>query len=185
MTNPWKHATTLADLGNAMADWLGGRGPRWPGYGDNDTDTETRHLLPTLIACNRAGFVTTCSQPGQPPTRGYDGRTWRQRAAVTGWVADSRLLDRIRVAAKGAGVAVLAHRPGTSRHDGVPVTEASGEPYTWFGHTEGHRKQIHYEWPGIGGQAVRNLRTATILTLIDLQWGRDSVLWPALTRAVG
>lgn len=185
MTNPWKNASSIADLGNAMADWLEGRGPTWPGYLDSQPDDETRHLIPTLVACCRAGFVTTCSQPGEPPTRGYDGRMWRQRAAVDGWIAEGPLLDRIRRQAKPAGITVIAHRPGVRFHAGVPVTDADGEPYTWFARTQGHREQIAYEWNGIGGRAIRELRGATHLTLVDPVWGRDNQLWPVLDRAVG
>jgi hypothetical protein len=38
-------------------------------------------------------------------------------------------------------------------------------------------RQISYDWPGIGGRAVRDLRTATHLTLVECEWGRDSLLW--------
>lgn len=185
MGNRWKDARTVADLGQAMADWLEGRIPNSPVEIDSGIYDETRHLVPTLAACNRAGLVTTCSQPGHPPTRGHDGRTYRQRAAVAGWIADTRLLDRIRTAAKQAGITVLAHRPGTQFHEGITVTEANGEPCTWFGRTMGHRKQIEYEWPGTGRHAIRELRTSVQLTLIDPEWGRDNRLWPMLDKAVG
>lgn len=185
MADPWKKASSVADLGNLMADWLEGRGSSWPGYESGaGPDDETRHLIPVLAAANRAGYVTTCSQPGQMPERGYDRRMWRQRAAVEGWVADRRLLDRLRTGAKHAGLEVIAHRPGVQWHDGIPVTEVDREPYTWFARTDGHRNQIAYEWPGVGGRAVRELRKSTYLTLIDPVWGRDDRLWPALANAI-
>lgn len=185
MSNPWKKAASVADLGSLMADWLEGRISSWPGYEPGaDPDEETNHLIPVLAAANRAGYVTTCSQPGHPAERGYDGRTWRQRAAVEGWVADPRLLDRVRTSAKRAGLTVVAHRPGVQWHDGIPVTDADREPYTWFARTDGHRNQIAYEWKGIGGRVVRELRRATYLTLIDPVWGRDDRLWPALADAL-
>lgn len=182
--NPWKKATSVADLGNLMADWLEGRISTRPAYCDTQPDEETDHLISILAACNRAGFVTTCSQPGEPETRGWDGRMYRQRAAVEGWVADRRLLDRLRVSAKRAGIDVIAHQPGVRWHDGIPVTDADREPYTWFARTDGHRNQIAYEWPGVGGRAVRELRKSTYLTLIDPAWGRDDRLWPALANAI-
>jgi len=184
MGNPWKDAQSVADLGTAMADWLGGRGRRWPGYCANNTEDETRHLLPTLIDCNRAGFVTTCSQPGEPPIRGYDGRMWRQRAAVDGWIMTGHLLNRIRNEASPVGVTIITNKPGQRTHPGVIVTEADGEPCTDFGWTPGHRKLIAHHFPGVGGKAIRELRTAIYLTLIDPVWGRDNVLWPALRRAL-
>lgn len=184
MGTPWKDARTVADLGRLMADWIEGRIPNSPTEIDSGVYDETRHLVPTLAACNRAGFVTTCSQPGHPAQRGHDSRTYRQRAAVDGWIADKRLLDRVRTEAKQAGITVLAHRPGVQFHDGIAVTEVNSEPCTWFGRTMGYRKQIEYEWPGIGRHAIRELRTATHLTLIDPEWGRDNRLWPLLTKAV-
>ncbi|WP_189786727.1 DUF6919 domain-containing protein [Streptomyces capitiformicae] len=36
-------------------------------------------------------------------------------------------------------------------------------------------------FPGCDRQAVRKVATAWQITLIDLQWGRDTVLWPFLT----
>jgi hypothetical protein len=185
MGNPWKKAESVADLGRLMADWLEGRIPTWPGYGDTKTDQETRHLIPTLVACNRAGYVTTCSQPGHPPTRGWDGRTYQQRAAVDGWITDTRLLDRIRTAATRAGINVITNQPGQRSHPGMPCTEANGKTVTGFGWTPGHRKLIASEWPGVGRPAIRELRTATHLTLVDPEWGRDSLLWPMLDNTVG
>ncbi|MBI0296284.1 hypothetical protein JBE04_17895 [Streptomyces sp. PRKS01-29] len=185
MGNPWKKAASVADLGQLTADWLEGRIPTIPGcVGEEGPDEETQHLVPVLAAVNRAGYVTTCSQPGHPPVRGYDGRMWQQRAAVEGWVADHRLLDRLRVGAKRAGIEVIAHRPGGRWHDGIPVTEADREPYTWFARTERYRRQIAYEWRGVGGRAVREVRRSTYLTLVDPVWGRDDRLWPVLAQAV-
>lgn len=181
--NPWKNASTIADLGHAMADWLEGRIRIWPGYGDPRPDDETRHLILTLAAANRAGCVTTNSQPGLASCRGYDGRMWRQRAAVDGWIADTRLLDRIRTEASRAGLTVISNRPGVRSHPGMPVTEAGGEVTTGFGWTPGHRRLIASEWRGLGRDALRELRDATHLTLIDTEWGRDNRLWPALNRA--
>lgn len=183
MVKPWKSARTVADLGQAMALWLEGRIPTWPGYGDTRPDDETRHLIPTLAAACRAGYVTTNSQPGEQPTRGYDGRMWRQRAAVEGWIADPRLLDRIRSHARGTGITVIANRPGERSHPGIPCTEADGEIRTGFGWSPGHRKLIASEWPGAGRHAIRELRNATHLVLVDTEWGRDNRLWPLISRA--
>ncbi|SHL75116.1 DUF6919 domain-containing protein [Streptomyces yunnanensis] len=183
MNNPWKKASTVADLGRLMAEWLEGRIPTWPGYMDTRPDDETRHLIPTLAAACRAGYVTTGSQPGLPPGCGYDGRTWRQRAAVEGWIADPHLLNRIRAGAERAGITVIANRPGQRSHPGMPVTEAGAEVTTDFGWSPGHRRLIASMWRGIGRPAERELREATHLTLVDPEWGRDNWLWPALAHA--
>jgi len=58
----WKAAGSLADLGELMALWLEGKVASWPGYAPNyGPDDETKDLVPTLAACNRAGYVTVGS----------------------------------------------------------------------------------------------------------------------------
>jgi hypothetical protein len=182
MSSPWKSAGSVADLGSLMADWLQGRIRTWPGYCDTKPADETRHLIPTLVACNQAGYVTTQSQPGEPPTRGHDGRMWRQRAFVEGWISDSRLLDRIRGAASRAGLILIDSQSG--RHHDVIVTEADGEPCARFGRMPSHRRMIAHEWPGVGRQAARELAAGTRLAIIDPEWGRDNQLWPLLTATI-
>lgn len=185
MPNPWKNARTVTDLGQLMADWLEGRIRTWPGYGDTRPDDETRHLILPLASANRAGYVTTNSQPGLAPSRGYDGRTWRQRAAVDGWIADPQLLDRIRTQATRAGIVVITNQPGDRSHPGMPATEADTEVTTGFGWSPGHRRLISSTFPGVGSQAIRELRKATHTTLIDPVWGREHRLWSALNKATG
>lgn len=182
--SPWQHARSIRDLGHATADWLAGQLPSQPGYTRTGPDPETAHLIPTLAACCRAGYVTTNSQPGHLPTRGVDGRIYRQRAAVDGWISDQRLLGRIRSAADRAGMTVIANRPGAPSHPGMPVTEVDGEPVTGFGWSPGHRRLIASVWPGVGHGAARELRAATHLTVVDPVWGRDTVLWPTLAAAL-
>lgn len=183
-SNPWKKAQSVADLGNLMADWLEDRIPTRPGYCDTQPDEETDHLLPGLVAVCRAGFVTTNSQPGMPPERGYDGRIWRQRAFVEGWIVDGALLTRIRAAAKRAGMTVVAHGSSSRGGDWIPLTDANGEMQAAAGDYPGHRRMINTDWRGIGRHATNELRRSTYLTLIDPVWGRDDRLWPALANAI-
>lgn len=188
MTNPWKDARSLADLGNAMADWLEGRnGVRtWPGYCSRTTEPETRHLIPTLAAANRAGYVTTGSQPGHVQTGRHRGRGWeeRQRAAVDGYIADGPLLRRITAGARQAGIVAIVEYPGVPHRNGMVVTTDNGEPFTWFGQYYPRGDRLETEWPRTGPHAVAELRRAIHLTLIDPEWARDTVLWPALARAL-
>ncbi|MEU7240309.1 DUF6919 domain-containing protein [Streptomyces sparsogenes] len=184
-SSAWKKAESVAELGNLMADWLEGRLGGWtPGYLDTRPDEETNHLIPVLAPACRAGFVTTNSQPGHPPERGYDGRMWRQRAWVEGWIADAALLGRIRSSAKRQGIQVIAHGAGAKSRDYTVITEADGECCTSAGDYLGHRKMIADEWPGVGRRAVQELRRSTHLTLIDPVWGRDDRLWSALAGAI-
>ncbi|MEU1787099.1 hypothetical protein ABZ553_14740 [Streptomyces sparsogenes] len=184
MSNPWKKAESVSELGNLMADWLEGRIPTRPGYCDTRPDEETNHLIPVLAPACRAGFVTTNSQPGHPPVRGYDGRMWRQRAWVEGWTADRALLSQIRSAMKRAGMTVIAHGPASRGGDWISLTEAGDEIQMAAGDYLGHRRVINSEWRGIGRHATNELRGATHIDLIDPVWGRDDRLWPALANAI-
>jgi hypothetical protein len=188
MTTTWRTAETVADLGNLMAAWLTGEISTRPGYWGTGPDPETEPLVPHLAAVCQAGYVTTDSQPGEPPQLGRDGRVWEQRSAVSGWIADARLAAGICTRAREAGLLVVATGPGR-RHDGsIPVTAASGrggsEIITDFGWSPGHRRMIREVWSGVGGRARRALRHATILTVVDPMWGRDSLLWPVLGHAI-
>ena len=64
----WRAARTLADLGELTAQWLEGKIASIPavvpGCGPGE---ETAELIPVLAACNRAGYVTTVSRPGEEP----------------------------------------------------------------------------------------------------------------------
>lgn len=109
----WESARTLGDLGELMALWLEGKLGSRPGYGARfGPDEETAALVPVLAACCRAGFVTEQSQPGEDDIA-FDGRPWVQRAAVSGFISDSRLLGRMRAVVEGVGLQVIADRRST------------------------------------------------------------------------
>lgn len=186
MGSVWRDARSIADLGRTMADWLEGRIPSWPGYdgafGQEEEDG-ARHLIPTLAAVNRVGFVTVDSQPG---TVSYDSAgevTWRQRAYVQG-VIDRRnpLLDRLIKAARSEGMTV---RRGTRRPvEAIVLTEVRGEPFTGIT-TKLRRNYLAREWNGIGRHALKELRTHGVHLLIcDQVWASDRRLWPLLQEAV-
>lgn len=64
------------------------------------------------------------------------------------------------------------------------LPRADGELCTDVGWSPGHRQLIALEWPGVGGKAIRELRTATHTTLVDPEWGRDNQFWSTLARAI-
>lgn len=102
----WRSARTISDLGELMALWLEGKIASRPGYQPRyGPDDETAHLVPTLAALCRAGYVTTCSQPGFAGT-GADGLWWEQRAAAELVVTDPALVHRLVDAAYAAGLSV-------------------------------------------------------------------------------
>jgi hypothetical protein len=177
----WVAARAVADLGSLMALWLEGEIRSQPGYQPRcGPDEETAGLVPTLAAANRAGFLTTCSQPGHGPRPGFDGATWAQRAAVQGHVADPAALSRLLPAAGQAGllVSVPGLVPGPWG-DGVTVTTRDDGPYTSFG---GHltRRDLRVMWPTVGRDAFAAVERAWQVTLVDPEYGRDDVLWPVL-----
>ncbi|MFJ5785349.1 DUF6919 domain-containing protein [Streptomyces hydrogenans] len=182
MSNVWRDARSIADLGQNMAGWLEGRIPARPGYYGSRPDSETLHLVPALVTLNRGGVVTVDSQPGLIG-RGYDGAHWRQKAYVEVYIDDrGPLLKRVLRAAEAAGLAVIR----CSKPPAVPVpfTDRDGQPTAGIT-VKYPRNQLAREWDGIGRQAFRDLRShGAHLTFYDPVWGRDDRLWPALMGAV-
>lgn len=181
----WKSVRSLADLGELTARWLEGDVPEVPSYG-GPPDDETLPLVPVLAALNRAGYVTTCSQPGEAGS-GYEGALWEQRAAVEGLATPSMVLPII-IAAASAGLMVIAHDPARLprrrvRWDrAVPVTIRDGEPYTWFG-AQVPRRDPRDRATGYGAchpAAVTAICPAWQITVIDPEWGRGALLWETL-----
>ncbi len=129
----WRSAQTVADLGALMALWLEGDLRSWPGYMPGcGPDEETAHLVPSLAALNRAGFLTIASQPGEAGV-GHDGSWWEQRAAVEGFVSDRTLYHRLLDAAEAADLTVAVHDAQAGVDDpAITVTTVDGEPYTAF-----------------------------------------------------
>ncbi|WP_405941599.1 DUF6919 domain-containing protein [Streptomyces sp. NBC_00207] len=182
MGSVWRDARSIGDLGQAMALWMEGRGPDWPGYFGpfgQEEENGARHLIPTLAAANRAGFVTTGSQPAYDNVSG--GAHWRQKAHVDGIVHDrSPLLHRL-TALERQGFLVVRGWP--MRY--VAVTDRDGEPVTGFGGFRLGRNQAAREWHGIGRHALREVKDRSVrLNIVDPVWGRDDRLWPALANAI-
>ncbi|MFI8942727.1 DUF6919 domain-containing protein [Streptomyces syringium] len=181
----WKAASTLAELGQLMALWLEGAIGSRPGYQPRyGPDEETAELIPTLVACNRAGFVTDVSQPGLEGDA-WDGSPWNQRAAVQGFIGDEDLLHRVMDAAQSAGLQVIVHGPGFTDLAGPTiVTTWDGEDYTAFGEKIPAR-HLRVMFGGCNRRAVRAVSGSWQVAIIDPVWGRDDVLWPALDAAIG
>jgi hypothetical protein len=180
MGSVWRDASTIADIGQLMARWLTGEVRGWSGHGDG-VDPETTHLLPTLVAVNRAGVITTNSQPGEIGP-GYDGAHWRQKAYLSAIVDDrSPLLGRVIRTAQSAGMQVIR---GTRRLDLTILTDRNGEPTMALAGTL-PRNHLAREWSCLSRQGLKELRThGAVLHFVDPVWGRDDRLWPALANAI-
>jgi hypothetical protein len=181
----WASAQTLADLGALMIAWLNGEMRETPGHLGPPCE-ETISLIPVLIACNRAGFVTIGSQPGKVET--CAGGLCEQRAGVEG-IADAAALARLREAIKGTGLRLITHRAprrqwrwsGATHEDAMVVTRDCGEDFTQFGATLS--RGLACDMAGARSpEACEAVIAAWQVTIIDPEWGRNSVLWPALER---
>lgn len=179
----WAAARTMADLGVLTAQWLEGDLDALPGGSHwGGPDPETGPLVGVLAAANRAGWVTVQSQPGCDGPA-FDGRRWRQRAAVM-LLADSAGRDRLTETARDAGLLLAVHRaerPGPVRE--IPVTTWAGEPHTAFG-LHLRRRDLRRWFIGCHREALCAVSGAYQVTLADPQWGRDSLLWPFLAAQV-
>ncbi|MFD8385262.1 DUF6919 domain-containing protein [Streptomyces sp. NPDC059679] len=177
----WSTARTLADLGELTAQWLEGSLAALPGGAyQGGPDEETGPLVPVLVALNRAGIVTHDSQPGlEGPA--FDGRMWRQRAAVD-CLIDAAGAQRLVRTAHDAGLLYSVHQ--VRRLGPVPyilATTWGGQAHAAFG-SRLRRRDIRQIYRGCHRDALRAAVAAHQVTLVDPQWGRDSLLWRELTE---
>lgn len=167
----WEQARTLADIGTLMARWITGDLKSQPGYQPGcGPEAETRELLAPLVAANRAGYVTTDSQPGLHSDD--RGETLRQRAAVCGFVDSADVLRRLKQAASREGLIFL---DGRRNPPWEIVTTVDGQPFTAFGDPLPVRS-ISGQWPGLHRQAHKALAKAWQVALVHPSFG------PAGTR---
>lgn len=193
----WRRAVSLRSMSQLTADWLEGKSLYLPAYLAASPDPETRDLIPTLVAANRAGFMTTCSQPGHEPTEGYDGWMWSQLAAVTGFCALDTVAS-LQDAVQGIdGLYFYAWAPGTQfarRPRGeqrielfeIPATvrenPTTGE--TWLNTVFGpprSRRELRQTYRGdLNRDAIKTLQNAWQVTIAETEYGRNDRLWPML-----
>ena len=181
----WSQAGTLEELATLTAWWLRGWTLFHPGVHGDGPDPETQPIVDVLAAVNMAGLLTETSQPGELAT--FQGRAWRQRAALTAFVADSKIARALVAQASVVGLVVRSYPPGrrvdaNGKRDAVDVT-------TWEGHGVmtgmGDRispRAVRRIFCGCDRQAVREVTRAWQVTLIDPEWGRDTLLWLFLTQ---
>lgn len=183
----WKAAKTVADLGELMALWLEGEIDSRPGYQPHfGPDDETKHLVPTLAALCRAGYVTTQSQPGFAGT-GADGLWWEQRAAVELVVVDDELFHRLVDAATDAGMFVRVHDYSRGRRPEYPVaaTLRDGEVVTAFGGRIG-RADMAIQWPGLDRALYDQVAHGTYVSIVAPEYGTAGErLWVVLDFLTG
>lgn len=180
----WRSATTLAELGELTARWLEGDIRSRPGYqprcGPDPETTETPGLVDVLAAANRAGYLTIGSQPGEPPTEGWDGQLWEQRAAVDGFAHDDmarrltelerhgfvvisyatrrRWLSRLRSPFGFAMPVTAIVAPDTYSADGVHVAHGREVQTAFGGYLD--RASVEFMWDTVSGGALADVLAA-------------------------
>ncbi|MFF8329206.1 DUF6919 domain-containing protein [Rhodococcus qingshengii] len=178
----WRSARTVADLGELMAQWLERRISSRPGYTQrHGPDEETEHLVPTLAALCRAGYITTQSQPGLAGT-GVDGRWWQQRAMVDLVVTDAVALARLLNAAGEAGMIVRVIDYGREGSPGplVTVTTCAGHATAWTGRRIGPQ-DMALRWPGLTTGLYDQVAHGTYVSVVAPEYGHAGErLWPVL-----
>ncbi|MEV7595501.1 hypothetical protein AB0O42_35080 [Streptomyces sp. NPDC089922] len=183
----WNSARTLLDLGELMARWLEGEIASRPGYQPRfGPDDETEHLVPTLAELCRAGYVTTCSQPGAAGT-GADGLWWEQRAAVELVVTDPALLHRLLDTVRAAGMLVRVndYRRGGVQDEPVVVTTRDGEAHTAFGGRISSA-DMAIQWPGLDHGLYGEVAHGTYVSVAAPEWGlAGERLWVLLDEVSG
>lgn len=189
----WDDARTLADLGQLTAAWLLRDGITYhPGYGDWESDDpgpddETTEILAPLVAANRNGYVTTCSQPGLIRASGHDGSRWDQRAAVTGYTTiptRDRLRDRLPLHRLIVIDQPLLIHPWQRYTHRAAVTWRNEQEHTWFGHRSS-LLDILQEFQSRSWRLNMRLAAARQVTIVDPVIGRNDLLWPLLSDLGG
>ncbi len=169
----WTAARSFEDLCELTARFVEGRLPYSPAYGAETVDEETGPLIPYLAALNRAGFMTTNSQPGE------ESPEWKQRAFVDGYALE-HVAKRIARVSLHTDLHIVVVPPGFEAGFHTPVIVRDFMPHGWAGFS--HRGDIESFADECGSLAIQELRTAWSVSVIDLKWGRTDHLWSNLAR---
>lgn len=184
----WTGASSIDELRDLMARFCLGDLVCWPGH-LGPRDPETTPIGEQLAHANRAGFLTTCSQPGCGPDdvdadHPFAPATWEQRAAVQG-LCDQKMLQRLAAVIAGTRLRIQSTTAdGVRRTDyrtAVAVTLVNGEHYTGFGATCSAR-DLAFDWAGVHDNLIDDLIGMQQVTLYDPAWGPEGLLWERLAQ---
>lgn len=185
----WAHPSTMNELGALTVGWLRGGIAAHPGYAhphnlEPDPITLAHPLVvPTLIACNQAGFVTGPHFQAGFEAQDRGGHTFEAISAVQGFLSYPLAQTLIQVAAD--------HRFGWIAWDtprrwwqqlggqGEPVATRDGKPYLVFGNRL-TRKQIRMEFYPCNPAMLAALSRSVQLTIFQQDIGGVHDLWTAL-----
>jgi hypothetical protein len=172
----WSKARSLADLGEITARWLLGLVPNHPCQ-EGPPDLETNKIKRALIRLNRSGWVTDFSQPAEPHHNGC-----AQRACVSGF-CDERLARTIATLMLCAELMALAFPPNGGGGYRIPITIDDYHPFIW--HALFDPQYVFNSFAGtFHHEALRALRRAWYIIVIDPVWGRQRYLWQQIEKVM-
>ena len=169
----WKEAQSFHELCSLTAAFIDGQLPYMPEWGGSSVDAETSPLVPYLAALNRAGFLTTTSQPGE------DFPKWKQRAFVDGFALEP-VARRIARLSLYSDLHIVVSPPGFEVGFHTPVILRDFQPHGWAGFCRGTPDDEFGE--DCSPAARIALQKAWCVSVVDLAWGREEHLWKELTR---
>jgi hypothetical protein len=177
----WRRARTLDELCRLGAEFVDGRIGCFPGWGSSTLDEESDAIAAHLARLQRAGFLTVASQPGAE-RGGTAGELEIQRAFVCGF-ADARAARSLAASRAAPGISIALFGRGDGPGERIPVTLVGGVARVFAGYSAFDEELACFA-EHIGDDALGALRSATYVSAIDLEWGRNSELWPFLDEAL-
>jgi hypothetical protein len=175
----WRQATTIPAAGELTARWLEGRSQYQPGTFTPGIDEETRSIAGRLAELNRNGLFTKESQPG------LLAEGLAQRAYVTAFCSAETASGLLQLSAR-TGLVTVAHAPGEASSASIPVTLQGDAVVTVLGTSETPvgSEQLR-DWSEEANETLALvLADSWYVEIFDPEWGRNSLLLPAVLEAL-
>lgn len=171
----WASARTLSDLSEATIEFLEGRLQETPVHW-GPIDPESNQLVPILVSMNRAGLITTCSQPGMTDVE----HRGAQRAFVEGF-CDRETAEKIETGLLLDELVVISCAPSCESFISITVTVDDDKPFTFLGRFGNDELNAFRN----GDRELDEmLDQAWALQIFDPVWGRNDRLWASIFRAL-
>lgn len=176
----WEEAQTFEGLCELTARFMEGGIRYIPTLLGEQLDSESESIATYLAAFNRAGFLTTSSQPG------LNQVSCRQRAFVDGFALESTVV-KIQKVILFSDLYVLVAVPDDSGGCTIPITVEGFRQCTWAGwatvcKNTGQFSDLELFERACSDSAMQDLEQAWYVCVVDLCWGRKDYLWETLAR---